>query len=329
MPVTQLEFITQPSDTQVGQPILPAVRVALKDEDGEIVTSASDPVTVSIEDNPGGGTLSGTLTKNAVAGIATFTNLRIDEPGVDYTLRATADISEDAGPDPLSFSSCTEWVTADQPSLADFEEDDPVGLDPDRHWIDRVTGTRYWHRESEARCPKLKLTGGPYLDFTGAADRDLSWSATASTLLSFTGYTMFQVCQPRKNGANGINVSLFSVSYVGIALFNDGSGNKFRHWADSGGGSVAGTNSTTIFTLDEFYIIEAWFDGGRIYIKVNGDAETSIVKSPASLAFNPAIMQGDEVAFLKERITFNADIGADARAAFRTSLSTKYGIPLV
>ncbi len=38
---------------------------------------------------PAGGRLSGTLTRPAVNGIATFTDLRIDKPGAGYTLRAT------------------------------------------------------------------------------------------------------------------------------------------------------------------------------------------------------------------------------------------------
>lgn len=97
MSVTQLEFTVQPSDTPVDRRILPAVRVALKDESGAIVASATDSVTIAIEDNPGGGVLLGTLTRNAVAGVAVFSNLRINAPGVDYTLRASADVS-DIGP---------------------------------------------------------------------------------------------------------------------------------------------------------------------------------------------------------------------------------------
>ncbi|MDH5551156.1 MAG: hypothetical protein OEZ42_14825, partial [Gemmatimonadota bacterium] len=39
--------------------------------------------------NPGGGTLSGTTTVSAMSGLATFTGLSIDQPGVGYTLEAT------------------------------------------------------------------------------------------------------------------------------------------------------------------------------------------------------------------------------------------------
>ena len=45
-------------------------------------------MTIAIGTNSGGGTLSGTLTVAAVAGVATFNNLSIDRPGAGYTLTA-------------------------------------------------------------------------------------------------------------------------------------------------------------------------------------------------------------------------------------------------
>lgn len=95
MAVTQLEFIVEPSDSQAGRNIVPAIQVALKDETGSIVTTATDEVTIEIEDNPGAGVLSGVVTKRASAGVASFNNLKIDSPGVDYTLRASVDIAEE------------------------------------------------------------------------------------------------------------------------------------------------------------------------------------------------------------------------------------------
>ena len=61
----------------------------------------SDTVTLSLSTNPGGGTLSGTLTLTLSGGLATFSDLAIDQPGAGYTLHATvggglADI--DSGP---------------------------------------------------------------------------------------------------------------------------------------------------------------------------------------------------------------------------------------
>lgn len=55
-----------------------------------IDTDFNDNVTITIQNNPGGGALTGTLTVPAVSGVAEFTDLSIDKPGEGYTLRASA-----------------------------------------------------------------------------------------------------------------------------------------------------------------------------------------------------------------------------------------------
>jgi hypothetical protein len=99
-----LLFLRQPSDTTVGQPIGPAVRVAVVDRFGNVVTSdSSDTVTLSLGNNPGGGTLSGTVTMTVVNGVATFSDLSIDAAGSGYTLHASAGGSlADADSDPFN-----------------------------------------------------------------------------------------------------------------------------------------------------------------------------------------------------------------------------------
>jgi len=47
-------------------------------------------VTIAIKTNPGAGTLSGTLTVAAASGVATFTDLSINNIGTGYTLTATS-----------------------------------------------------------------------------------------------------------------------------------------------------------------------------------------------------------------------------------------------
>ena len=47
-------------------------------------------MTLAIGTNPGGGTLAGTKTKAAVAGVATFSDLSINKIGRGYTLTATS-----------------------------------------------------------------------------------------------------------------------------------------------------------------------------------------------------------------------------------------------
>jgi protocatechuate 3,4-dioxygenase beta subunit len=85
-----LSFTVQPSGAQAGAAMSPAVEVTAKDQFGNVSTSFTGMVTLAIADNPGGGTLSGTTTRAAVAGIAQFNDLQIDKAGTGYTLSATA-----------------------------------------------------------------------------------------------------------------------------------------------------------------------------------------------------------------------------------------------
>ena len=87
-----LVFTTQPIATTAGQAVTPAVQVAARDSLGNVVTSFTGNVTVAIA--PGTGTpgahLTGTTTLAAVAGVATFSTLKIDSAGSGYRLTASA-----------------------------------------------------------------------------------------------------------------------------------------------------------------------------------------------------------------------------------------------
>ena len=85
-----LAFTVQPTSTTAGAAISPAVRVEVRDPLGNRVASATSAITLAIGTNPAGGTLLGTKTVAAVAGVATFSDLTIDLTGTGYTLRATS-----------------------------------------------------------------------------------------------------------------------------------------------------------------------------------------------------------------------------------------------
>src|SRR5436309_7059963 len=84
----QLAFTVQPTNTTIEATISPAVQVEIQDAAGARVAGARDPVTLAIGTNPGGGTLFGTTTVNAVDGIASFRGLAIAKPGRCYALVA-------------------------------------------------------------------------------------------------------------------------------------------------------------------------------------------------------------------------------------------------
>lgn len=91
---THLGFTVQPSSTMLpGQTITPAVQVAVLDDQGNTVTGFTGTVTLSLGHDGsllGNARLSGTLTVNVVNGVATFNDLSVDQPGMGYTLKASA-----------------------------------------------------------------------------------------------------------------------------------------------------------------------------------------------------------------------------------------------
>ena len=84
---THLGFVQQPTDTVYRSTITPAVTVAVLDDNGLVVTESTASITLTLA--PAGPTLGGTLTHAAVAGVATFNNLTVNQVGT-YTLNAAA-----------------------------------------------------------------------------------------------------------------------------------------------------------------------------------------------------------------------------------------------
>jgi hypothetical protein len=93
---THLAFATQPTNATAGVSIAPAVVVNALDVNNNIATAYTANVVAAIGTNAGGGTLSGTTSVAAVAGVATFSNLSIDKSGTGYTLHATSGSLTDA-----------------------------------------------------------------------------------------------------------------------------------------------------------------------------------------------------------------------------------------
>ncbi len=86
----QLAFSAQPSNAASTIAISPAIRVEVLDAGGNRVTTATNSITLGMSNNPGAGTLSGTLTVAAASGEATFSDISIDKAGAGYTINASA-----------------------------------------------------------------------------------------------------------------------------------------------------------------------------------------------------------------------------------------------
>ena len=101
---TALSFRVQPSNVATGQPITPAVVVGFIDGQSDQVTNTDALITVALIPTTGsvGANLSGTLTVQSVDGVATFSDLSIDQAGAGFQLVATADEFEPRNSNPFN-----------------------------------------------------------------------------------------------------------------------------------------------------------------------------------------------------------------------------------
>jgi uncharacterized repeat protein (TIGR03803 family) len=87
LPASKLAFAASPGSATAGNTLKSAV-VDVENSAGQIVTSDSSTVTLSIISGPSGAKLGGTVTATANKGIATFSNLVLNTAGT-YVLKAT------------------------------------------------------------------------------------------------------------------------------------------------------------------------------------------------------------------------------------------------
>lgn len=116
--VTRLAFLQQPVDTVAGNPFAPPVRVALQDDTGATVTSATGAVRLTLMQPGAGATLAGTTLGMAQAGVVTFTDLSVARAGQGYRLVASAGALPSATSSAFSISAAapTSLVFTTQPA---------------------------------------------------------------------------------------------------------------------------------------------------------------------------------------------------------------------
>lgn len=84
-----LAITQEPAAVQVaGANVTPAVQVQVRDAGGAVLSGFTGAVTLELAENPAGGSLLGTLSVNAVAGIASFNAWRVERAGAGYRVRA-------------------------------------------------------------------------------------------------------------------------------------------------------------------------------------------------------------------------------------------------
>jgi hypothetical protein len=86
----KLGFAVEPSDAVAGQRVAPAVIVGVEDAYGNVVSTSTASITLTIDNNPAAATLSGTTLVSAINGQAQFSDLSLDKIGAGYTMTATS-----------------------------------------------------------------------------------------------------------------------------------------------------------------------------------------------------------------------------------------------
>ena len=87
---TKLAITVQPASATAGVNVAPSLVVTAEDASGNVATTFSGNVALALSTNPGGATLGGTTSVNAVAGVATFTNVSLNRAASGYRISATA-----------------------------------------------------------------------------------------------------------------------------------------------------------------------------------------------------------------------------------------------
>src|SRR5438093_12225244 len=88
-PPADLRFVDQPQSARARN-TLPPVRVAVRDDQGNIVAGFAGLVSLALDSNHAEGSLGDTTAVAAASGVATFRHLRVNRAGTGYRLVASA-----------------------------------------------------------------------------------------------------------------------------------------------------------------------------------------------------------------------------------------------
>ncbi|HRK62103.1 MAG TPA: hypothetical protein PLY88_06105, partial [Candidatus Omnitrophota bacterium] len=110
-----ISFTTSPSSVPAGQVFGVQPIVTIYDANNNVHTSSGCTISLSINNNPSGGTLGGTTSMSSSSGVANFSaqGLFIDKPGEMYTLLATAQSCSSAPTSTTATSNSFSVLPAD------------------------------------------------------------------------------------------------------------------------------------------------------------------------------------------------------------------------
>ena len=94
------------------------LQATIEDAYGNVVTSASNKVTVALSNNPTGAKLGGTLSETASKGVATFSGLTLNKVGTGYTLALSSSGLTGATTSPITVTSTGADIVLSAPGGA-------------------------------------------------------------------------------------------------------------------------------------------------------------------------------------------------------------------
>jgi hypothetical protein len=254
----ELVFSVEPVDTVADSAILPPIQVSIKDEFGDTILTATDNITIAIDDNPGGGVLSGTLTRRAVNGVATFTGLSIDEPGEGYTLKAVLAVAEGELPEfDLDLEADAGLGLGDGDSVPVWEDQSPT----ENNGTQLTVGNRptFLETAGPGGRPCVRFDGNDFLNLTNALPRDQ--------------YSLFAVVKP-----GGATLRSILCGLVGSLQYRIGNPNTQALIVCN---TINIGVSDTALSNDEFQQINVTWDGETATFRLNGAADGEVTNAQA------------------------------------------------
>lgn len=186
-PPAKLVFLAQPSNAGIGAVIAPPVKVAIEDALGNVATSATGSVTLSL--TGGSGSLGGNASRPAVAGVATFDDLTVSAGGT-YQLAAISAGLAGATSDPFAITApCVaghvRWTSG---AMSNFWEGVGAAVFDGRIYANTYGGFNAFDPLTGA-ATGYSLAGGynktpPVIDASGTV-----YEAVGSTLYAFAPST--------------------------------------------------------------------------------------------------------------------------------------------
>ena len=318
----KLAFSLQPPPT-VGPGHRFTVQVAVQDANSAVVANSTRTVTLALDGSPAGATLSGTLTKNAVNGIATFDDVAVDRIQGGYALVASSVGVTSA----ISNSFDVTVNLNDQIAVlnTDFLSVGYGGLRYNSETQTGGTGTiavsgvqgsvtgaiLYWHGPTRTSTPginsQVTFAGQPITGVNVGIASDNNWgylnsqAYAADVTALVTGNGDYSLANFVKN-PDGIVADINGVSL--IVFFNDGSASNNRDVY------FRGTNDSNV-TLGPPYFADTWnhtltginYGGGNALLELHvGDGQgfgddgvnlNGVVTVPAGCNFQGTSVQNE------------------------------------